>query len=77
MRSSSFALCILLAGCASHQAVPVASAQAGAAPLRPDQSLEIRHMYLFTPGKDPVLVVQRDDASSAPQEISAELPQLR
>ena len=74
MRPLSFVSCtLLLAGCANHAAVPVASASTAS----PDQSIEIRHMYLFAPGKNPVLVVQRDDSSSTPQEISSEPPGLR
>ena len=77
MRPLSFVLCtLLLAGCANHGAVPVASATT-AAPLSPDQSIEVRHVYLFAPGKNPVLVVQRDDASSTAQAISSEPPGLR
>jgi hypothetical protein len=34
------------------------------------KGVEIRHMYLFAPGKAPVKIVSRDNGSSTPEEIS-------
>jgi hypothetical protein len=73
MRLSSFVLFgALLAGCASHVTPPVASAATPA-----DTSVEVRHMYLFAPGKAPVRIVARDDGSSVPEELSSEPPNVR
>jgi hypothetical protein len=75
MRLSCSLSCIMfLAGCASHSALPAASATGAAASVNPDTGVEVRHMYLVAPGKDPVLIVDRDDGSSTPQEVSSEPP---
>ncbi len=76
MRLSYLVLCTMLfAGCASHSGLPaVATASAAPIPSDPGTSVEVRHMYLFAPGKTPVLIVDRDDGSSAPQEVSSEPP---
>jgi hypothetical protein len=65
---------MLVAGCASHSGPPAATASAASIPADRGTSVEVRHMYLFVPGKTPVLIVDRDDGSSAPQEISSEPP---
>ena len=73
MRLSYLVLCTtLIAGCASHGAPPAATAAATS--VNPDTSVEVRHMYLFAPGKNPVLIVDREDQSSEPQEVSSEPP---
>jgi hypothetical protein len=66
---------MLLAGCASRSGLPVATAKATPIANDPTTSVEVRHMYLFAPGKTPVLIVDRDDGSSAPQEVSSEPPE--
>jgi hypothetical protein len=72
MRLVYFAWCgALLAGCAGRGAPPIASAPAPA-----DTSVEVRHMYLFAPGKQPVRIVERDEGPG-PQEISSEPPSVR
>jgi hypothetical protein len=76
MHLSSFVLCTtLITGCASHSALPVASA--ATTPRSPDTSVEVRHMYLFAPGKSPLRIVEREDAPSAPQEVSSQPPTVR
>ena len=78
MRLPASLLCSLfLAGCVSHRGAPIASASGASTPAVPDTSVEVRHMYLFTPGKNPVLVVDRGDSSSTPQEVSSEPPATR
>jgi hypothetical protein len=74
MRLSYLIVCTLLvAGCASHTAnMPVASVGPAATPLNPDKHIELRHMYLFAPGKSPVLVIGTDGAPSMPQEVSSQ-----
>jgi hypothetical protein len=73
--ASSFVL-LLLAGCASNGVRPVASAQAPSG--NPSYTgVEIRHMYLFAPGKPPVRIVSRDDGAQAPEEVSSEPPTQR
>ena len=68
-----FVMCaVTLAGCASHNALPVASAAQPA--TNAHQGVEVRHMYLFAPGKAPVRVVGRDDGSSTSEEVSSEPP---
>lgn len=64
----------LLGGCASHHGAPVARAAAPVSPAAPDTSVEVRHLYVFSPGNRPLLIVEREEASAAPQEISAEPP---
>ena len=71
MRLLSLVLCsTLVAGCAGHQATPAASADTATPPV----GVEVRHMYLFAPGKNPVLVVDREDTPSAAVEVSSEPP---
>lgn len=71
MRLSHLVLCsTLVAGCASHSVLPVASANTATTP----PAIEVRHMYLFAPGKNPVLVVDREDSPSAAVEVSTEPP---
>jgi hypothetical protein len=67
---------MLAIGCASNTAVPVASATP-AASVAPSPALEVRHMYLFEPGKKPVLIVHRENGSPSAQEVSAEPPEVR
>ena len=75
MRVAFSILCLaLLGGCASQHAVPVARAAAPISAAAPDKSIEVRHLYVFSPGKRPLLIVEREEASAAPQEISAEPP---
>jgi hypothetical protein len=80
MRLSFLALCsVLVAGCASHGELPVASANIQPA-ADAQKGVEVRHMYLFAPGKAPVKIVSRDDGSSTPEvtsmpeEVSSEPP---
>lgn len=78
MHLSSFVLCTtFIAGCASHSALPVASAKAAPAPASPDTGVEVRHMYLFAPGKTPLRIVEREDGPSTPQEVSSQPPTVR
>lgn len=76
MRVSFLILCLAsLGGCASHHAAaPVARAAAPAIPTAPDTSIEVRHLYVFAPGKRPLLIVEREEASASRQEISSEPP---
>jgi len=75
MRVSSLIGCLaLLGGCASQHGTPVARAATPVSPAAPDTSVEVRHQYVFSPGKRPLLIVEREEASAAPQEISAEPP---
>jgi hypothetical protein len=75
MRVSLLMWCLaLLGGCASHHAVPVAHAAAPVRHAAPDTSVEVRHLYVFSPGKRPLLIVEREEASATPQELSAEPP---
>ena len=67
MRFTAFCLCsILLAACASQRATPIASVGpvAPAAPAQPTSPTEIRHMYLFAPGKAPVKIVMLEDGTT-------------
>jgi hypothetical protein len=82
MRFSNFACLALMvsaacAGCASRSALPATAANAAPASADESQGVEARHMYLFAPGKRPVLIVERDDAQRAPQELSSEPPNVR
>jgi hypothetical protein len=78
MRLASIVLCsTLLAACATHSAVPVASAKAVPAPSDANPGVEVRHMYLFAPGKTPVRIVERAEAPSIPVEVSSEPPRVR
>ena len=78
MHPFTFMLCaVLFAGCASPGALPVASphvatATAAGAPATPDTSVEVRHRYVFVPGRNPLLIVERADASSTLQEVSSQ-----
>jgi len=69
MRVSVFCLCsFLLAGCASQRLTSVASANSVPSPAsrsQPRRGLEIRHMYLFAPGKTPVKIVMLDDGTTS------------
>jgi hypothetical protein len=63
----------LLFGCASGGPLPVAAA----APANSNIGVEVRHMYLFEPGKKPMLIVERQNEPSTAQEVSAEPPSVR
>jgi hypothetical protein len=63
----------LLVGCASSEQRPVASAPAIAKPAA--GGVEVRHMYLFAPGKLPVRIVT--SGTSSAEEVSAEPPTRR
>jgi len=67
MRLAAFCLCsILLAGCASQRIAPVASADSvtETAP-KAAPGTEVRHMYLFAPGKAPVKIVMLEDGTAS------------
>lgn len=71
MQLSILVMCaVALAGCASQQVFPVAAQPAANA----SHGVEVRHMYLFAPGKAPVRIVGRDDGSSISEEVSSEPP---
>lgn len=73
MQLSMFVLCaVVLAGCASHYGLPVAAVTQPA--TNADHGVEVRHMYLFAPGRAPVRIVRRDDGSSTSEELSSEPP---
>jgi len=57
----------LLLGCATQHTLPVASVSSPA-PAPASTSIEIRHMYLFAPGKAPVKIVLRDDGTATRDE---------
>jgi hypothetical protein len=65
----------LLFGCASGRPLPVAAAPP--APANSNTGVEVRHMYLFEPGKKPMLIVDRQNEPSTAQEVSAEPPSVR
>ena len=69
MRFATFCFCsILLAGCASQRVAPIASADAvtQATPLTKGSApTEVRHMYLFAPGKAPVKIVMLEDGTTS------------
>lgn len=45
---------------------PVASADSLTQPeAKPGPAIEVRHMYLFAPGKAPVKIVMREDGTSS------------
>ena len=67
----------LLTGCATPGALPVANAGARRPLAQPDQGIEVRHMYLFAPGKPPVKIVARQDRASPLDELSSEPPLVR
>ncbi len=70
MNFASLSIAILvLAGCSSQAAKPAAS-PVGAAPELPASSnkvVELRHIYLLSPGPNATLVVTRSDVPSASQ----------
>jgi hypothetical protein len=66
----------LLFGCASGGPLPVAAA-APAPASSSNTGVEVRHMYLFEPGKKPMLIVDRQNEPSTAQEVSAEPPSVR
>jgi hypothetical protein len=78
MRLSSLLLCTTwVTGCAGHNARPVTSANALTTSPRPDTGVEIRHMYLFTQGRSPVRIVEREQAPPTPVEVSSEPPSFQ
>ena len=66
----------LLAGCASSGSVPAASPTPSPAPAPAGlgAGVEVRHMYLFAPGKEPVKIVEREDAHAMRDAVSIEPP---
>jgi len=67
MRVFGFCLCsLLLPACAAQRMTPVASAEPSVATRRspPSPGTEVRHMYLFAPGKAPVKIVMLDDGTT-------------
>jgi len=73
MQLSYSVLCAaLLIGCSTRTALPVASARAETPPTQPEQTLELRHMYLFAPGKPPVKLVERESNSTPLEKLSSE-----
>ncbi len=66
MRFVAFCLCsISLAACASTHATPVASASSlSEESPKPGSGREVRHMYLFAPGKAPVKIVMLEDGTA-------------
>jgi hypothetical protein len=68
----------LLVGCASGGgALPAASPTEPKAPADPGTAVEVRHMYLFAPGKAPVKVVAREGAPAMRDAVSIEPPPAR
>ncbi|HEY4103697.1 MAG TPA: hypothetical protein VGM44_07385 [Polyangiaceae bacterium] len=60
---------VLLSGCAAQHAFPIASATLRTSSPAPTGSgIEVRHMYLFAPGKAPVKIVMRDDGTAVQDE---------
>lgn len=70
MRSLLLFLCLaLLSGCAVEHELAVANvAPRTKTPAPANSAIEVRHMYLFAPGKAPVKIVMRDDGTSTQDE---------
>ncbi|HWZ87230.1 MAG TPA: hypothetical protein VNW92_00220 [Polyangiaceae bacterium] len=78
MRLSALLLCTTwVTGCAGHNARPVTSASAPATLPRPDTAVETRHRYLFTQGRAPVRIVEREQAPPSAAEVSSEPPSFQ
>jgi hypothetical protein len=58
---------VLAAGCASSAARPVQSAGPGTRAQKQAQPVELRHIYLLSPGPNSTLVVTRSDVATPAQ----------